>query len=236
MEYQTINIVVIFYKIEDSIKCKIYSKYNIHESQIDEIITNLLDYSDWNEPKLYKLTYGTFDDIYCEPAKDIIQIDYHDDEWIDTKHYPLINIIDFQPNNSTRRFISDVLSSYTYKKNQTLNGNFDIDGSIIAKSAQKSGSLVMMLNLSVEQKKSIELLKSINYIRDDSYIILYDRILLKKPLGDAFGDIIINRNCMIQTNTELKHGITRLSKNEVYGTLTPICLIKDYMMYKKLKQ
>lgn len=83
------------------------------------------------------------------------------------------------------------------------------------KHTRKEEEFVESTILAVEKRLGIKLLKDMNFIKDDNYVIMNDKIVLKKPFAHAYGDLILGRGLVYLINGRVFYGITRLGIDEI---------------------
>lgn len=77
---------------------------------------------------------------------------------------------------------------------QKINEEMIVDISSSSLDDQTTQLSEPLIRLDEERRNNIELLLSINYITKHNFIIMGDKVLLKKPCGNAVGDYITNRS------------------------------------------
>jgi len=102
-----------------------------------------------------------------------------DNECDHPSHADLCHKLDFTQRSDNSK--ADTSSTEEHKRQGSENNNPEEE-------------IIDARNLDEEQRASIDMLLSINYITKSSFIICGDRIKLKKPLCDAYGDFIKKRN------------------------------------------
>lgn len=169
---------LVFYKQKDNLLCNIYSYHDISLS-IEDLkarIYELLEDLDLERKK----TQVVFTEFYCRSMETNGKLKQIQKIELPEMEVDLELSDQFILNNQMKR----LMKYYLFE-------DLNLTDIVITESYNQSSGQPLM-EITDEMQTNIDRLLSIAFIRPGNYILKEDRVILKKPCGQAYGDFIIN--------------------------------------------